>query len=366
MAQTDSGGGVAPTPPTPKQTSGSGGGAAAVVRSSVGAAAGANWGPESGDAFGHHSLRDIKRGQGQSAVKSAAYITGDSIFDARLGLTFGRPEKSGRVLAVGTVGPAGSSWTAGDLWSAAEKAETKSNARTGQTREVALPIELDEAAHKRLLNGFALWHRDTYGTAATWALHAPSGHGDKRNTHGHINTTTRAVGMDAEGRPQFGAKVRALGGNREQVATEIERGRAEWARRVNAELEKAGSRRRLDHRSHARRAEAGDGPALEASAHKGARRAAKERRDPAAAKAARAAEAARRERNAATAAAWKEGGRAAENVVKIAAEVAQGPDEREAAAAARWAEKQAREWEAWRRKQEQEDNEGQDRDGPSR
>lgn len=365
MARTDNGGGVAPTPPTPKQTGGSGGGAAAGVPASGGVSA-AGMGAESGDAFGHHSVRDIRRAQGQSAVKSAAYITGDSIHDARLGLTFGRPEKSGRVLAVGTVGPAGSSWTPGDLWSAAEKAETKSNARTGQTREVALPVELDEAAHKRLLNGFALWHRDTYGTAATWALHAPSGHGDKRNTHGHINTTTRIVGVGPDGGPEFGAKVRALSGSREQVAAEIERQRAEWARRVNAELEKAGSPRRLDHRSHARRAEAGDGPALEASAHKGARRAAKERRDPEAKKAARAAEAARRERNAATAAAWRQGKRATQNAIQSAAEVAQGPDEREAAAAARWAAKQARAWEAWRRKQEQGDDEGQDRGGPSR
>jgi hypothetical protein len=231
---------------------------------------------------------------------------------------------------------------------------------------MALPNELDEAAHKRLLNGYALWLRDEYGVAATWALHAPSPHGDLRNTHGHINTTTRIVGVGPDGGPEFGAKVRALSGNREQVAAEIEKQRKEWAKRVNGELEKAGSPRRLDHRSHERRAAAGDGPPLEPGKHKGAKRDARERKDPAARKAARAAETARRERNAATAAAWRQGERATQSAIQSAAEVAQGPDEKEAAAAARWAAKQAREWEAWRRKQEQDDDEGQGRGGPSR
>ena len=349
MTQASNGGGAAPAPPSKGMIGGGVSGAAAGGGPAAGAA-------ESGDAFGHHDIRDIKRGQGQSAVKSAAYITGDSIFDARLGLTFGRPEKQGRVLAIGTVGPKGSTWTAEDLWGGAEKAESKSNARTAQERVLALPHELDEAGHKRLLNGYSLWLRDEYGVAATWALHAPNQRGDQRNTHGHILTTTRTVGMDAEGRPEFGPKVRALSGRRDQVAAEFEKQRAEWAKRVNAELERVKSPRRLDHRSHARRAEAGEGPAeMEPGAHKGARRAAKERRDPAARKAARAAEAARRERNAARDAAWRQGERAAQSVIRAGAEAArdQGPDEREAAKAAQWAAKKAREWEEWRQQQEE-------------
>ena len=349
MTEISTGGLGAPAPLSGTTSGGSGGGAAA----RGGPASG---GFESGDGFGHHDIRDIKRGQGQSAVKSAAYITGDSIFDQRLGLTFGRPEKQGRVVAFGSVGPKGSSWTASDLWGGAEKAEIKSKARTAQERVLALPHELDEKTHRRLLNGYALWLRDEYGTASTWALHAPNQRGDQRNTHGHILTTTRTVGMDSEGRPEFGPKVRALSGKRDQVSAEFEKQRAEWAKRVNAELERVKSPRRLDHRSHARRAEAGDGPPeMEAGAHKGARRAAKERRDPAARKAARAAEAARRERNAARDAAWRQGERAAQKVLADAAEVArdQGPDDREAAKAAQWAAKKAREWEEWRQQQEE-------------
>lgn len=361
MAEKTNGGGVAPAPTVKTKTGGSGGGAAAVVRSSVGGGGGGSGGAESttsGDAFGHHEIRDIARGRGQSAIKSGAYITGESMRDERIGLTFGRLEAAGRVLASGTVGPKGSAWSASELWSGAEKAETKSNARTAQMRDLALPNELDETAHKRLLNGYALWLRDEYGLASTWALHAPSPHGDQRNTHGHIQSTTRAVEMDAEGRPLFGAKVRALSGNRQQVAAEFERQRQEWAKRVNGELERAGSPRRLDHRSHARRAEAGEGPAgLKPSAHKGPKRAQRERKNPEAMKAARAAEAARRAHNAARTAAWRAGAGVLKDALRGAGALTKGPDERETLAAARWAAKQAREHEAWKRKQERDEDE---------
>lgn len=228
------------------------------------------------DAFNHHRVRNISRAEGRSAVKSAAYITGESLHDARVGLTFGRAEKAGRVLASETVAPKGAAWDAGTLWSAAERAETRKNSRTAQEHTVALPHQLDETAHKRLLRGFALWHRDTYGTAATWALHAPNSQGDQRNIHGHILFTTRRVSVGADGAPVFGEKVRQIHGN--TGPAEIERARAEWARRVNAEMERAGRAERLDHRSHQRRAgEAGTVP-KQPTEHKGPRVVAMERR----------------------------------------------------------------------------------------
>jgi len=336
-------------------------------------------------------------------VKTAAYITGESLADERLGLSFGRSEKSGRVLDVGTVGPKGQAWSTGDLWSAAEKAETRSNARVAQERTLAIPAELDDAASARLLNGYALWHRDTYGTAATWALHAPGPQGDQRNKHGHILTTTRRVEMGADGRPVFGEKVRALSGNRETVRAETERQRAEWAKRVNAELERAGSPRRLDHRSYKRRAETGDAPPdLEPGQHKGAKRSAQERRGGG--EGAKRRDAARKSRNLslwrlykeeksfwagkrqeaaaerrqarynATAAAANAGGLGTHedfdpeawaagsaggggggprltDAIQRAARAEEREDAREAAAAARWAAKQRREWERWARRE---------------
>lgn len=221
------------------------------------------------DSFNHHRVENVSRKDGRSAVKSVAYITGEKLNDERTGLTYGRSESKGRVLAVGTVGPSGTTFELEELWGAAEKTETRSNSRVAQSHTLALPHELSEEAHKRLLNGFCLWHRDTYNVAATWALHAPDSEGDSRNKHGHILTTTRTVSADEDGKPKFGEKVRKIHGHRESGAAEIELQRAEWAKRVNKELERAGSPRRLDHRSFSRRAEAGDGPqGLEPGTHK--------------------------------------------------------------------------------------------------
>lgn len=366
------GGAVAPAPPT---RAGAGGGGGGVTRRGGGSTSGTGAARSGGvggqveisDAFGHHEIRDIKRAHGQSAVKSAAYITGESIFDARVGLTFGRLAKAGRVIAAGTVGPKGSNWTAGQLWGAAESAETRRNARVAQERVLGLPDELDETAHKRLLNGYALHLRDRYGVAATWALHAPNERGDGRNTHGHILITTRAVAAGQNGAPVMGAKVRALSGDRTTVAGEIEHQRSEWAKRVNAELERAGSARRMDHRSHARRADAGEGaPGIEPARHRGAAESAKQRRDPARRERAARAEHERRGRNLARVAAWQRagGGKEAAGALR-ALEQIQRDDAREARAAAAWAAKQAQDWERWRKQQDAAEQRGK-RDGRER
>lgn len=255
------------------------------------------------DAFAHHSIRDISRANGGSAIKTAAYIGGVALYDDRRGETFGRETGKGRVLAFEVVGPQGTAWDAGALWSAAEKAERRGNARTAQERTLALPEELDEATQRRLLRGYALWHRDEYGVAASWALHEADPRGDSRNRHGHIMTTTRTVIVGTDGTALFGEKVRRLSGNREVVAAEVERQRQEWARRVNAELEKAGSVRRLDHRSHERRAETGDGPqGMERGRHLGPKVSAQTRRNQGQARTG--AEAGRMARNTARKAVW--------------------------------------------------------------
>ena len=358
LAESRNGGGVAPAPPTRSpRAAGSGGGGGA--RRDGGERGGGGTSPSAGaevsDAIGHHQVRDIKRGDGQSAVKSAAYITGESIFDGRVGLTFGRALSAGRVLDSGTVGPKETAWTASQLWSAAETAETRRNSRVAQEHIVALPSELDAAAHKRLLNGYSLWLRDTHGVAATWALHAPSPHGDQRNIHGHILITTRVATARGDGLPQMEAKVRALSGNRTTVAAEIEHQRREWAKRVNAELERAGSPRRADHRSHARRAEAGDGaPDIEPGAHRGAAESAKQHRDLAQRQKATAAEQSRIRRNQAQAAVWQALGAnsAATTALKMLAQ--KQHDNEQAAEAAKWAEKKAHDWEKWRAAQKAE------------
>ena len=47
------------------------------------------------DAFAHHSIRDISRANGGSAIKTAAYIGGVALYDDRRGETFGRETGKG-------------------------------------------------------------------------------------------------------------------------------------------------------------------------------------------------------------------------------------------------------------------------------
>lgn len=332
------------------------------------------------DSAGHHAVRNIKRSEGHSAVKAAAYLTGARLFDERIGRTFGRAEKAGRVVAAEVVGPSGTAWTQGQVWGAAERAEKRSNARPAQVVDLALPHELDKNAHRRLLRGFALWNRDTYGVAVAWALHAPPPGGDARNTHGHLLRSTRKVSAGPDGRPVFGEKVRALTGR--EARAELETQRAEWARRVNAELERAGLAVRVDHRSHQRRAEAGDGPPeQEPGQHLGPRWTAQKRRAEAGQVSPKAREAvrtwttqerARGARNAARRAAWvvpaskaqeaagdAQAARFWEKAAKAGEreKVAEAYEEaRRAAEAERAREKEAWEWEQWRRRQQGRDD----------
>jgi hypothetical protein len=76
----------------------------------------------------------------------------------------------------------------------------------------------------RLLCGFGLQLRDTYGAALCVSLHHPNTKGDIRNVHGHIFMTSRAV--DEEGNFSK-TKIRNLD-DRKLGTGEVERIREMW------------------------------------------------------------------------------------------------------------------------------------------
>lgn len=205
-------------------------------------------------AAAHHSTTVVSRGAGRTATAAIAYATGGLVVDERTGLAHDYRRKGG-VESVEVVGFAGG---AADLANAMERAEVRKDGRTARATVLALPAELPPDRRRALARGYALWLRDTYGVASVVAIHEP----DRRspdNWHAHLVETTRDIDP-ATG--AFGAKVRELD-DRKTGPVEIERRRAEWARRVNAELDRQHGRgvgARVDARSHRRRAEAGDGP----------------------------------------------------------------------------------------------------------
>lgn len=238
------------------------------------------------------------RADGRNAVKSAAYAARSTYHDERHGQIH-RSNKIGGLLSHELF-----NWNGGAqaLWNAAEKAETRRNARVIRELRPSLPAELPLTDQVQLVRGFSLWLRDKFGVAVQADIHAPrlldreeerlhkagklASHPDyeanlfdpeksNRNFHAHILLTTRAV-CRATG--VFGAKTRIL----DDMTTgpeEILRIRQEWEKRTNSALKHCGSTARVDLRSYADMAKAGDAPSgLVAQDHLGPRRAERSRR----------------------------------------------------------------------------------------
>ena len=227
--------------------------------------------------------------------------------DQRTGLIFNYQNVPG-LLHQGLVGwnsSGGDLWKAAeDLWNAAEKSEVRSNARTARELRPALPAELPHDEQRRLVHGYACWLRDSFGVAVHYVVHGPRFKDEKwgqalwknrdtedgeqdyftalkdpsmtnLNFHAHIRLTTRRVDRDTG---VFGEKTRELDA-KESGAACVLLMREEWEARTNAALKRCGSSARIDLRSYADMAAAGDAPDdLETQFHEGPKRAAIERK----------------------------------------------------------------------------------------
>ena len=193
--------------------------------------------------------------------------------------------------------------SAESLWNAAEASETRINSRVARELRPALPAELPLDDQLSLVRGFCLFLKDRYGVASHWVVHAPTFHekdvgkrlwkqgrrnGEGRilkalndpdktnlNFHAHIRWTVREVDRETG---TFGKKTRKLD-DKGTGSDEVKAIRAEWERRTNAALEKAGKKSRIDLRSYEDMAAAEDAPeGLRAQEHVGPLRTAKFRK----------------------------------------------------------------------------------------
>ena len=154
----------------------------------------------------HLAVKSVSRSTGRSAVAASAYRAGELLENERDGMVHDYTKRGGvedKMLVV----PEGAEWALdrSALWNAAELAEKRKDAKVAREYELALPAELDRDQRRELVRGFAEELRDRYGVAVDACLHAPHDHGDDRNHHAHVMTTTRVV--DADG---LGAKTRQL------------------------------------------------------------------------------------------------------------------------------------------------------------
>ena len=195
-------------------------------------------------------VKAISRSAGQSAVAKAAYRTRSDLTDQRTGERYDYRRRS-------SIGPTGT-YVSGkaadlqtaDLWNAAEASEIRKNATVAREVILALPAELDAAAHLRLVASFTREISFRHKLAAEFAIHHPSEHpeADQRNHHAHVMLTTRRVTRDDAGELQFGEKSRELD-DRATGPGEVTAWREIWEDQVNAALARNGHDARVSSKS---------------------------------------------------------------------------------------------------------------------
>ena len=220
----------------------------------------------------HYTIGErVSRGGGQSALRSAAYLSRECYHDERTGWTHdfapksptmeasdhiarvGRHAEGSRqeVLFLGLYAPADApDWCRGAenierFWNAAEMAEKRKDAQIAERVIIALPKELTlEQSRWALQDQIREFTRQ--GRVVQVAIHSPEH--DQRNLHAHMQIFLRGVdenGFKAEkAREQ---QERYL--YRSQYAEHL---RENWARVANRHLERHGHEASLDHRSYQR------------------------------------------------------------------------------------------------------------------
>jgi Ti-type conjugative transfer relaxase TraA len=206
----------------------------------------------------HCSMKPVSRSGGRSAVAAIAYRTATRMVNERDGLVHDFTRKAG-VVHTEIVLPQGSeaNWALdrSALWNAVEFAEKRKDARLAREFEVALPHELNADQQLALVRAFARDLADRHGAAVDFAIHAPGGDSDLRNSHAHVMMTTRIVGPDGLGEKTLIERENKWLLNHDLPTAQMQlRGiRQTWETHANRALMLAGHEVRIDHRSHLER-----------------------------------------------------------------------------------------------------------------
>lgn len=182
----------------------------------------------------HLNVRGVSPSRGSSAVKSAAYQSGERLRDARTGELCDYARKE-RVAATGIELPVGAPAWAADrqsLWDGATAAWRGGRELVARRVVVALPRELDADLAEAAVRDLARSMADS-GHAADWAIHDLGG----GNPHAHILASALPLGPDGFRRPEAPKAVkhyvcRRGGEEREVPAPEWKRAKAEGWQKV--------------------------------------------------------------------------------------------------------------------------------------
>ncbi len=179
---------------------------------------------------------------GSSAVASASYRSGDTLYDMRAEKTFDYRGKEDVIHTEIMVPEHAPVWASERqmLWNQVEAVEKRKDAQLARDIIAALPRELNREQQIALVREFVKTQFVDKGMVADCCIHSKTSSDMGTNPHVHIMLTTRDVSKDG-----FGKK------NREwNDRTLVSAWRDSWAETTNRHLEAAGRSERLDLRSY--------------------------------------------------------------------------------------------------------------------
>ena len=189
----------------------------------------------------HCSVKTIGRSGGSSSVNSAAYRSGEKLFDESLGKTFFYSGKSQDVMHKEIMAPGNApEWVFSreKLWNAVESVEARKDSQLAREIEISLPREFTTDQNIALVKEYVQEQFVDRGMVADVCLHYGR-KGENYNPHAHVMLTMRDVGSDGFGKKNVSWNDRGL----------LNEWRENWADLSNKHLAINGFDLSIDHRS---------------------------------------------------------------------------------------------------------------------
>ena len=213
----------------------------------------------------HMSFSNISAGKGRSAIASAAYRSGEKLFDDKEGRSYFYARSVMPESFILT--PKNAPKWANDrqkLWNEVEKKDRKANSRYAKEFNVALPVELTNEEQKALITKFVQETFVDKGMVADVAIHRDH----EENPHAHVMLTNRPFNPDGswglKSKTQYvldknGKQLLTKNGNPKQRKIwlvdwdkpgKVEEWRHDWAEEVNSLFQAKGMPERISEKSY--------------------------------------------------------------------------------------------------------------------
>ena len=193
-------------------------------------------------AFYRCSFDIIKRSNGDSVVKKAAYNARENIYRQESQSEINYSSKQD-LLAKGILAPQNApKWIFNrqQHYNKVEEQDKRCNSQLGRTLDIGLLHQLTLEQNQQLLEQYLQKNFISRGMVADYCIHAPDPNGDRRNIHAHIILSMRHIDEDGY------SKNKAREWNDKKL---LQDSRIAWAIETNLMFQSLGMAYYIDHRS---------------------------------------------------------------------------------------------------------------------